>query len=728
MVAALTAFAAAAGDLALSPIFSDHAVLQRGKPIAVFGTAPAGSGVKIMLDGATVGTRAGDDGRFVGYLPVMEAGGPFILRVESGSEVIELNDIMVGEVWICSGQSNMWWTVERNTDAQEILKSVENSQIRLFNIPQALATTPQDNFGSALSIHGESARPFYSNWQLSRADATKYFSSVGYFFAHHISAELGVPVGIINASWSAASIEPWISSEWCIHEDSVMPANKRELVKVRTNAAYRKQKFEDYAVAWNKWHVQRRSGDYTVKPPEYPAALAAPAEFHDPAAMFNAMINPFVPYTFNGMLWYQGEANQWDRGVYDKLMNQLACSWREAFKNHSMPIYFIQLGSYKYGHADHILPETWEAQQRFADFDPLAQMAVITDVSTIGDIHPPDKRVPALRLANLALKYSFGRADVKADFPRLLEYKTVGNSIVMTFKNTDALAVRDGGTAVFEIAGENGAFMICDRMDIKGNTVTVSAANVKKPCMVRYGWSQVAEATLVDAETKLPLGAFRAGSVPERVGADANVPKLKDYTLLYRLTPGASVIANNACVYDVDNSAKWIGVIKRVAYYMELVKKDGSSDYIALEMDAFTQDVKLLGLPTVKSGAFHQIMVNNVNVYSNVKGVETGSFDECNAELWGTNYGTENSAGIFGASDKKYDFGDAPQGKDPGYGSFQFHNYKLHQTLLAFNAWSNAATSDVGIGNNPAEEGHSDWTFAKNAGDYARVNLLIFAK
>ncbi len=717
-VSGLLAFWTASAEVTVNGLFSDHMVLQRGKPIAVFGTADSGEAVTVRLNNREAKTKTGKDGRFLVMLPAMQAGGPYTMEIAGEDNTIVINDVMLGEVWLCSGQSNMEWTMRNNTDGEELLKHVNNQDIRLFNVNRDSSFYPQT------ALNGD------VKWQLCDSESAKNFSAVGYFFAEKVQRELGVVVGMINSSWSATRIEPWIASEAIIASNAELWRTKRELLLARQpGSEFQEQLLEGYFDQLDEWE-DAASDAFDEKreipaPPVYPWQLAAKKMLGDPSVIYNCMIAPLTPYSMAGFLWYQGEANLWDGKVYDQMMAMLVDGWRSAFKDNSLAFYFVQLAPHlKQANPDE-LPKMWEAQERYADSAENVGMVVINDIHSVNDIHPPDKRMVGARLANKALKYTYKLDVPNPDSPRLAAVTMDGSSMKLDFKNCRGLA-STGGSAVFEIADDIGRWYPA-QFKINGTSIIVSAQDVTAPTMVRYGWDHTAEANIVDVETGLPLGSFRYGELPPRGRVDALVPELKDYKLVYRFQPGSNIMSGDgfSAVYTIANDEPC--AFSRIAYFVQLVKADGQSEFVAVDMDAFTDDIKKVGLPTVASGASFQCEVNNVKVTSNVPGIKNGFFEKgCNIEFFPGNYVPENKMGIPGASDEKFDFGDMIATTGVGYGSFQVHNYAEKQTLFAFNAWQNNAGADFGIGTNP--DGNPDWTFTRSAGKYAYAYILVLVK
>jgi sialate O-acetylesterase len=255
---------------------------------------------------------------------------------------------------------------------------------------------------------------------------------------------------------------------------------------------------------------------------------------------------------------------------------------------------------------------------------------------------------------------------------------------------------------------------------IDGASVLLSAPGVEHPVAVRFAWDQLATPNLMN-QSGLPAGAFRAGTIPARDFLKAQVPEAKDYQLVYDLDLNK---LGHGIHWDVDNRSQIHGAFDRVAYCVELQDADGHFQAVYVSMDAFTDSLDKIGVPTAASGAFFQQNVSNLTVISNVKGIETGvQLAGGNIEFWPNNYGQSNSANVPNASSSTYDFGDQPVGPPDGYGSMQVHNHDARQTLFAINHWSDGDRADLGIGN--ASNGNPDWTFAANAGQYQAKRLRV---
>jgi len=352
-------------------------------------------------------------------------------------------------------------------------------------------------------------------------------------------------------------------------------------------------------------------------------------------------------------------------------------------------------------------------------------MAVINDIGNLKDIHPTNKQEVGHRLALLALAKTYGRRDVVSSGPVFRAMAIEGAKLRLTFDHTaGGLASRDGQALTwFEIIdADEGGFVKADAR-IEGSDLVLSSSEVKHPVAMRFAWNMLAEPNLMNS-AGLPAGAFRAGTVPKRDLLVLKVPESKEYKLVYDLDLAK---LGAAFTYDVDNSSKALWQFDRIAYFLELQGADGDAEYLYVSMDAFTDALGKIGVPTEQSGARFQQDVANLNVYSNVKGIVSGTgLKGGNIEFWPNNYGASNAPDVPNASEKVYDFGDEQAEPVDGYGSMQVHNHAAKQTLFALNHWREGNRADLGIGNQP--QGNPDWTFAGNAGSYTAKRLRILAR
>ena len=421
----------------------------------------------------------------------------------------------------------------------------------------------------------------------------------------------------------------------------------------------------------------------------------------------------------------QSRISTYGKLYVDKTQAMLG-GWRKLWSR-EFPFYFVQIAPYKYGNEDPgVLARFWEAEAAIVETIPKTGMAVVSDYTTLDNIHPPNKEIPGTRLALLAEANTYGM-DVVATGPVFQSLEKQGSALKIVFGSAEGLSTRDGKAPDwFEVAGKDGPFKTAEAK-ISGNTVVVRSAEVAKPVAVRFAWHKLATPNLVNG-AGLPAAAFRAGDLPKpKNPVVLRVPEAAGFRVVYQLDiPADANYATAVPKYTVDNSATDIAPFSQIAYFLELEKEDGTKQHAFASMDAFTDNLKTAGVPTPATGARFMQKVGNLTVRSNVPGVAacTGS-DGGNIEFWPGNYGPGNEKNIPGASGQ-FDFGDAPGAAIPGYGCMQIHNWKGKQTVLAFNRWGSGGTVDIGIGNAP--KGNPDWTFSQGAGDYTLRRLTVLVK
>jgi sialate O-acetylesterase len=312
---------------------------------------------------------------------------------------------------------------------------------------------------------------------------------------------------------------------------------------------------------------------------------------------------------------------------------------------------------------------------------------------------------------------------VAAAGPALKSFQAEGDKLRLTFDQA-GLASRDGKPlSWFEIIdADEGGFVAADAR-IDGASVVLSSPQVKRPVAMRFAWHMLAEPNLVNA-SGLPAGSFRAGTVPNRDLLVLKVPEAAKYKLVYDLD---LTKLGSPVTYSVDNRSQVSGAFDRVAYFLELQRGDGETQYLYVSMDAFTDSLGKIGVPTLQSGARFQQNVANMNVVSNAKGIVNGTgLGGGNIEFWPNNYGAGNAGNVPNATGQVYDFGDEIADPPAGYGSMQVHNHDAKQTLFALNHWGEGAKADLGIGNQG--QNNPDWTFAGNAGSYTAKRLRVLVR
>ncbi len=466
------AFAAHA-DVKLPAIFGDHMVLQREQAVPVWGWADDGEKVIVEFAGQKVDATA-KGGKWSVSLAALKASATGASFTVTGKNKIEFKDVVVGEVWLCSGQSNMEWSVAASKNSAQEIAGANNPLIRHIKIPRVTAATPQDDV---------KAGP----WQTAATNTVGNFTAVGYFFAREIQKELGVPIGLIGSNWGGTRIEPWTPP---IGFQSVPALKENFADKLATFPA------KSPVVGKDKKAVLDKDGKPVMN-----------VSSGSPLALYNSMIHPLVPFAIRGALWYQGESNNGEGMLYFEKKRALIEGWRKIWNQGDFPFLFVQLAPYRYNGPEK-LPGIWEAQTATLSI-PNTGMAVITDVSTVGNIHPPDKQTVAHRLALWALAKTYNKSVASYASPLFDTLKVDGNKATVSLKNAEGgLKSLDGKPLTwFTIAGADKKF-VAAKAEVSGNGVTVSAEGVEKPVAVRFGWHELAEPNLANA-AGLPASPFR---------------------------------------------------------------------------------------------------------------------------------------------------------------------------------------------------------------------------
>ncbi|MEN6345238.1 MAG: sialate O-acetylesterase [Armatimonadia bacterium] len=699
-------------DVRLPHVFGSHMVLQRDMAMPVWGWAEPGEQVTVRLsDKAPVTTQAGAEGKWQVTLPAAQAGGPFQLKVTGRNEIV-LDDVVVGEVWVCSGQSNMEMTVQSSNNAADEIAAANFPLIRQIKVPRVTAGFPSEDFTG--------------DWQVCSPTTVAPFTAAGYFMARELYRELGVAVGLINTSWGGTRIEPWTPPVGFAQVPALKSIYDQVTLTDPRSEAYKKM-LGEYVTGLDKWMAQARTSLAESKPldpaPAYPDGLKPLTGNGQPTALYNAMVSPLIPFAIRGAIWYQGEANHGEGMLYTEKMKALIGGWRALWKQGDFPFYYVQIAPYNYGNEDpNILPTFWEAQGA-AEAIPNTGMVVTNDIADLTNIHPKDKQTVGKRLAALALKGAYGRNEVVAKGPTYKSMKIEGDKIRISFDNVGSgLVSRDGKPLDwFEIIGTDTDFVPAQAV-IEGDTVVLSSPEVKEPVAMRFAWHRDANQNLMNREG-FPALTFRAGEVPQIDWMALKVKEAKQYQLVYELDLKK---AARDIKYDIDNHAG-VGPFDRIAYYLELQQFGKPSTYVWVSMDAFTKDVTKIGIPTIASKAVFQQKVSNMNVVSNVRSVVTGEgITTGNIEFWPNNYGATNAVNVASASAQVWDFGDQYSAPEDGYGSMQVHNYGAKQTIFAFNNWKAGGRADLGIGNSTGA--NPDWTFAANADQYSVRKLRVLVK
>lgn len=492
-LALLIAAAVTQAEVRLPSVFSDHAVLQRGQPVRIWGWAAPDEHVTVEFHGQTRETVAGAWGQWQVWLKPESAGGPFTLAIK-GSETanpLELHDILVGDVWVASGQSNMEFPLNgfRNAPLQNgsaEIAAANHPRIRLLLVDRATSGSPLSD------VHGQ--------WTLCTPQTAATFSAVAYFFGREISARENVPVGLIDSTWGGTPAQSWLSLGALGRDDFSAALSEGETLMRQeglTDAARANIAAQNAAL--------QAAGKPALKPFGIPPQAYLP---HFPAALFNGMIAPLTGYTIKGVIWYQGESDSRPERArnYSRLFPLLIDDWRRQWGEGNFPFLFVQISSFNSP------KENWgevrDAQRRTLELRNTG-MAVTLDVGEADNVHPPDKQTVGDRLARIALATVYGEKVPYAS-PEFREATAEGNAIRVWLMQAHGLNARGKPAGGFEVAGEDGAFVPANAKieSLEGETtVLVSSPEVPEPKYVRYGWSNVVTDFLYN-DAGLPLGTF----------------------------------------------------------------------------------------------------------------------------------------------------------------------------------------------------------------------------
>jgi len=456
------------GEIVLPKIIGHNMVLQRQKAVPIWGTAAKGEKVTVAFGSQLKETVADDSGKWQVKLDPMEASDVPRELIITGTKVIKLQNILVGEVWLCSGQSNMEYTMMKNSKHQlnvkgtkpteDDLLTAKNPAIRIFLVRRKYMSPDPDHNG----------------WEIAADSALRTFSAVGYFYAKELYRKLHIPIGMISSAVPGSLVEPWIEAE--------------------------------------KMDVSPKMKDGKVLEP-------LSADGRDPGKFYTTMIEPLIPFALRGFIWYQGESNCFLNETirYSYKFKTLIESWRSNWKDEKMPFYFVQIAPYNYSaskddrpHTTQSLPEFWEAQT-LALLIPHTGMIVTTDlVDSIVDIHPSYKWEVGRRLSLMALNETYGFKDLICTGPIYKKMKIVRNQIEVGFTGTDGgLTSRDGKPLDwFTVAGADGQFVPALAV-IRGDKVIVSSPRVKHPVFVRFAWHESAQSNFIN-KAGLPAAPFRS--------------------------------------------------------------------------------------------------------------------------------------------------------------------------------------------------------------------------
>lgn len=501
----LVPFAAfASAEIRLPAVVGDHMVVQQGVPIRIWGWAQPGEKIDIRLSALVGSAVAGRDGSWAAILPAQKADGKsFDLTVSgSASRPVSVKDIVVGEVWICSGQSNMEMAMAATFTPTPELARADFPGIRLLRVPRKTSAAPLEDLEA--------------KWETCRPDSLRTFSAVAYYFGVELHRRLQIPVGLVESAWGGTRIEPWTPPAGFNAVPELMPV-LNDAEEAQAKYARELDRTLPDVDAWIKASRAAMSAR-TVIPP-LPKLPVPPYDSpQTPATLYNGMIHPLRNLGIRGAIWYQGEANLNDGPLYDKKMEALIRGWREMWGLGDFPFYFVQIAPFNYGVEPDAaktdtpdfsrLPLLWEAQRKALRI-PNTGMAVISDVTNLTDIHPQNKKEVGFRLALWARARTYGETRLVPSGPLFRSVAFEGGKARIGFDHAGSgLISLDGGPLTwFEISGEDRTFVKAFA-EIQGGEVVVWNPRIARPEAVRFAWNQLAVANMANAEG-LPASPFR---------------------------------------------------------------------------------------------------------------------------------------------------------------------------------------------------------------------------
>lgn len=477
--------------LKMPNIFGDHMVVQQKMPIQVWGWTDPGQDVRVTFAGKTQTTKAGTDGRFQVALPEVPAGGPHTMTIQA-DETRTITDVLVGEVWVCSGQSNMQWTIDRSNDPDLEKLAARFPNLRMINFPQIGSQEP-------ILTHDR-------QWQVCSPEALGGFSAVGYFFGRQLHLSIDVPVGMVNNAWGGSACEAWINRETLSADERFRPLMERWQEN--------EQKFSELSARTDLNEDEKKTLNGLR------SQMAGNAR---PGNIYNGVLKSHLGYTIRGAIWYQGESNASRAYQYRDLFPLMISSWRSEWGQGDFPFYWVQLADFypeKSEPADSAWAELREAQTMTMSRLPHTGQAVIIDIGEGKDIHPKNKVDVGRRLARWALANEYG-IPVAFHSPEYSKMEIRGAEVTLTFSH-----VADGWRPFdvtdplgFTIAGDDRKFHTATAKILEDGRVTVSSQHVTQPVAVRYAWADNPVCNMF-SNAGLPLTPFRTDDWPG-VTADA---------------------------------------------------------------------------------------------------------------------------------------------------------------------------------------------------------------
>ncbi len=492
-------------NLRLADVFTDHMILQRDMRIPIWGTAVGESKITIEFCGQIIEALVVNE-KWCAYLKPLKAGGPFEMKINS---VVTLKNVLVGEVFVAGGQSNMQFILKDSLHGDEVVSNADFNEIRYYDVPRI----EYEDSGNK-----QGADP--TGWQICNPDNAGAFSAVAYYFSKKLHEALKVPIGIISCNWGGTSASCWMSEEYIASDENlkVYLDEYHKQIKNQTDEEYNQKcsayykrteaftkKVEEFKLLHpdtDQGRIEREVGNYPWPPP------MGRKSFLRPAGLYDTMLKKVIKYGIRAIIFYQGESDTHKPQLYKTLFEKMIQNWRKEWGNQNLTFIFTQLPFYN---DKTVQKDSWayvrEAQLQIMKKDKNIGMAVITDCGEEDNIHPINKKPVGERLALTALNKIYGYR-VICSGPIYHSYEINGNRIIVNFVHSEGgLLAKGGALKGFTICGSDGEFVAAEA-EIKGNSVEVSAKEIDNPIAVRYGWANYSETNLYNADG-LPASPFR---------------------------------------------------------------------------------------------------------------------------------------------------------------------------------------------------------------------------
>ena len=478
-------------DVQCASVFGDHMVLQRDASVPVWGTAAAGEEVTVRVADQKKTTKADESGKWMLKLDPLHTADPVTMQV-TGKNAIKFEDVLIGDVWVCSGQSNMGFAVRNAENAEKDIAAANFPRLRLFSVAHKPSPTPLDSTGG--------------KWELCTPATVPGFTAVGFFFGRDLHQKLGVPVGLIHTSWGGTVAEAWTDPKSLESNPEFAPILDRGR-DYPTEYPKLLEKYDQQAAA-----LKAKGDTAHLKTLRKPAAPNQDPNL--PSVLFNGMIAPLEPFAIKGAIWYQGESNGSRGYQYRSLLPAMITGWRRTWGEGDFPFLIVQLPEFgkNQPNGDSSWAELREAQWLTSRNVPNVGIAVAMGLGDPGNVHPTKKQEVGRRLALVAEKQVYGE-DVIASGPVYKSMAADGDKVTLTFDDiAGGLEAQGGKLEGFTIAGDDHKFVPA-QAEIRGSTVVVSAPGVNHPVAVRYGWANSPTCTLYN-QAGLPAAPFRTDDWP----------------------------------------------------------------------------------------------------------------------------------------------------------------------------------------------------------------------